>query len=82
MTFKHTAMLLSAAFSALYLTGCATKAPISSRPDLAAMENTKGAAADKGLLIVDTTGNLNCASTKMGFYAKDITKFKTLVWLC
>lgn len=54
---------LSAALVALTLSACA--APMSSRPDPLALQNTVGETAEKGVLILDTTGNLGCNSTTM-----------------
>lgn len=62
MKTKFTATALGACL----LTACATATPISSRPNLASMANTQGAAADKGILIIDTKNNLGCTSLRMG----------------
>jgi len=67
MTFKYAILTIAA----LCATGCATSTPISTRPDITSLEATKGVSADKGILIVDTTGNLNCNSIQMGFYSED-----------
>ena len=55
--------LLGAAAIGLMLCACA--GPISSRPDPLALQNTVGENPEKGVLIVDTTGNLGCNSTTM-----------------
>lgn len=60
MNFKF----LSVACAALSLTACGTA--MSSRPDALALQNTVGNSAEKGILVVDTSGNLGCDSTNLG----------------
>lgn len=66
---------LTVALAALTLTACGT--PMSTRPDPIALQNTVGDAPEKGVLVMDTSGNLGCDSTTIGLMS-DTGKFVNL----
>lgn len=57
--------ILTAAMAAVTLSACGTAA-ISTRPDPLALQKTSGDTAEKGVLVLDTSGNLGCNSTTIG----------------
>lgn len=67
--------LLSVALAALTLTACASA--VSTRPDPMALKSAISDSAEKGVLVVDTSGNLGCDSTTLGLVG-DGGKFVSL----
>ena len=67
--------LLGVALAALTVTACA--GPVSTRPDPVALKNAVSDTSDKGVLVMDTSGNLGCDSTTIGLMS-DTGKFVNL----